>query len=105
MRYFENVDFDSMTEDEIDDLYRPQCTNSRKSMSPLFVYLILKKHTNWDRHFTQKQILDKLEREYGVKIERKALSRILHQLSDEDIQIVTSERQGVWFDQGGKECA
>ena len=104
MRYFDDVDFNKMTDDEIDELYRPQKANSRKSMTPLFVYLILKKHTDWDRHFTQNEILEKLEKEYELKIERKALSRVLHQLSDEDVRIVTSRNSGVWFDQY-KECA
>ena len=99
MRYLDDIDFSGMTDEEIDEYYRPQKTNSRKSMAPLFVYLVLKANTDWEKHYTQNEILKKLEEDFEIRIERKALSRILHQLSDSDVDIVTSPRNGCWFDQ------
>ena len=37
--------YELMSDEELDNLFRPKKTNSRKSMAPLFVYLILKEHS------------------------------------------------------------
>ncbi len=89
-----------MTEDELDDFFRPRKTNNRKSMAPLFVYLILKEKTDVKKHLRQQDILNELkEYPYEIVIERKALSRIIHNLMDSQLA-VRSDKTGVWVEQG-----
>ena len=90
---------ENMTDEELDEYYRPQKTNSRKSMAPLYVYLILKDHSNNKRHLRQQEILNYLNNyPYEVLLERKALSRVLHNLTDSQIMI-HSDQTGTWFEQ------
>ena len=81
------------------DQYRPQKCNTRKSMAPLFVYFILKQRSSEERPLRQQEILDMLEkRPYEIHLERKALSRILHNLSDMgDIFCLQKDAGGVWM--------
>ena len=88
-----------MSNDELDDLFRPQKTNSRKSMAPLFVYLILKEHSNSQKQLRQQEILTMLEEyPYEVKLERKALCRILHNIVDSQLSVF-SDKTGTWLEQ------
>ena len=106
MRYIDaRYDFNTMTEEEIDELYRPRKTNSRKTLAVLYVYKILKEETSSKRHLMQNEILKKLEEKYEIVIERKALGRILNQLADEDLNIVTSLKHGFWFEQDADDAA
>lgn len=90
-----------MTDDELDELFKPRKTNNRKSMAPLFVYLILKEKTNVKKHFRQQEILEELKKyPYEISIERKALSRIVHNLMDSQLSVM-SDKTGVWFE---KDC-
>ena len=85
--------------DDCSDWERPKKTNSRKSMVPLFVYLILKEKTDTRRHLSQKELMVELEKfPYEVSVERKALSRTIHGLADSGLGIVSDLRDGVWFD-------
>ena len=94
------VDFDSMTDEEIDELYRPRKTNSEKSLLSLFVFLILKEHSSSKKHLTQKQILEYLaDYPYELTIERKALGRCLHLLMTLDLGIYSDPRYGTWMEQ------
>lgn len=71
-------EYEELTEEEIDEYCRPMKSNSYKSLLPLFVYLILE---NAKRPLKQKEILELLEKSpYELKVERKALSRTLHNL-------------------------
>jgi hypothetical protein len=88
-----------MTEEELDELYRPQKANTRKSLAPLFVYEILSKHSNSKTHLRQNDILKKLsEYPYEISLERKALSRIIHNLTDSPQYAVFQDKSGVWVD-------
>ena len=94
------VDLDSMTDEEIDELYRPRKTNSEKSLLSLFVFLILKEHSSSKRHLTHKQILEYLaEYPYELKIERKALGRCLNLLKMLNLDIYSDSRYGSWMEQ------
>ncbi|MDO4961350.1 MAG: hypothetical protein Q4E57_05800 [Eubacteriales bacterium] len=91
-------EFEGMTDEEIDELYRPKKSNSRKSLAPLFVYLILKDHSDDGRHMSHKDILKELEEyPYEVHIERKALGRIIHNLTDSQLNIYSGKRSGTWY--------
>lgn len=87
------------TDEELDELYRPKKTNSRKSLAPLFVYLILKDFSNSRKHLKQQEILTLLSKDpYEITLERKALSRIIHNLQDSDL-FVESDKSGTWLEQ------
>lgn len=89
-----------MSEDELDELYRPKKSNTRKSLAPLFVYEILCKKSNSKTHLRQQEILKELEKyPYEISLERKALSRIIHNLMDSQYGIY-SDKTGVWIEQG-----
>ena len=89
-----------MSDEELDDLYRPQKTNTRKSMAPLFVYEILRDKSNSKTHLRQQDILKELEKyPYEISLERKALSRIIHNLIDSAQYAVFSDKTGVWVEQ------
>jgi len=89
-----------MSDEELDELYRPKKTNTRKSLAPLFVYDILTKRSNSKKHLRQQDILKELEKyPYEISLERKALSRIIHNLIDTSQYAVFSDKTGVWIEQ------
>jgi len=90
------IDFDSLTDEQVNALFRPRKANSFKSLTPLYVYLILK--DNKGGHLTQAEISKRLEENYEVKLERKALSRVLHCLDDAGVGIVCTSDSGSWFE-------
>lgn len=88
-----------MTDAELDEYFRPKKSNSRKSMAPLFVYLILKEHSNSKKHLRQRDILEILEKyPYEISIERKSLSRIIHNIIDSQLSVY-SDQTGTWLEQ------
>ena len=92
-------DAEELTDEELDALYRPKKSNSRKSLAPLFVYRILTEATDSEHHLTQKEIAEKLEAyPYEISLERKALSRVIHNLEDTGFGIISAPKKGVWFD-------
>lgn len=89
-----------MSEEELDELYRPQKANTRKSLAPLFVFEILSKYSDSKTHLRQNDILKKLqEYPYEISLERKALSRIIHNLTDSPNYAVFQDKSGVWVEQ------
>ena len=89
-----------MSEEELDELCRPQKANTRKSLAPLFVFEILTKHSDSKTHLRQNDILKKLsEYPYEISLERKALSRIIHNLIDSPGFAVFQDKSGVWVEQ------
>ena len=90
---------ENMTDEELDECSRPLKTNSRKSLAPLFVYFILKKYSSSTKHLRQKEILDYLKQyPYEITVERKALSRIIHNLLDSGL-FIYSDKKGTWMEQ------
>lgn len=89
---------DVLPEDVLDSYSNPVNANTRKSMAPLFVYLVLKERSAEDRPMKQQEILDALAgRPYEIVLERKALGRILHNLADSNLGIYTDRRRGAWY--------
>lgn len=89
---------DFLEEEQLERMEKPMKTNSRKSLAPLFVYLILQNKSSAHSPMRQQQILRELEREYELRMERKALSRLLHGLSNAQLPICM-DKTGVWFAQ------
>ncbi len=94
----QKIDTSNMTDEEIDEYYRPQKSNNRKSLAPLYVYIILTKRSSSGKHLTQQQIMKYLENLYEITLERKAVSRIIHTLAGEGLGIINTTKDGVWFD-------
>ena len=92
------VDTSRMTDEEIDEFYRPQKSNNRKSLAPLYVYIILTQHSSPERHLSQQEIIDRLRDDYEIELERKAVSRIIHTLSGEGIGIKNISKEGAWYE-------
>ncbi len=89
---------EEMTDEQLDELARPKKQNSRKSMLPLFVYLVLKEYSSAEKPMRQPEILEKLANDpYEIIVERKALSRALHGLLDSNVNIYGSS-SGVWYE-------
>ncbi len=95
--YFDDFDEDELSDEELDELYRPRKCNSRKSLAPLFVYKILEEMSSDGRHMSQNEILAELKKyPYEIELERKALSRVLHGLMDMGFGIIGKKGQGFW---------
>lgn len=94
---FEDDDYE-LTDEELDDLYRPKKQNNRKHSLPLFVYLILKKYSSATNPLSQQQIIDILSSEYELDIERKSLSRTIHDIEDEHVGIYSLKSGGAWYE-------
>ena len=90
---------EQMSEEELDELHRPRKNaNSRKSMVSLFVYLILKQHSDSEHPLKQQEILSYLAEEpYEITVERKALSRVIQNLKSSQLGIYTDKHRGSWF--------
>ena len=96
---YDYVDEDfELTDEELDELYRPKKQNNRKHSLPLFVYLILKKYSSSDKPLSQQQIIDILSSEYELDIERKSLSRTIHDIEDEHVGIYSLKSGGAWYE-------
>ena len=68
-----------------------------KKLALLRIWQILKEHSDYDHPLTQEDIADKLEKEYGIVIERKAISRNISLLKEAGIEI-ESRRAGSYLD-------
>ena len=68
-----------------------------KKLALLRIWQILKENTDCDHHLTQEEIADKLEKDFGIVIERKAVSRNLSLLKEAGVDI-ESDRRGSWLD-------
>ncbi len=82
---------------ELDELARPKKTNKRKRNIPLYVYLILEEKSDPQHHLKQTEIAEILEKEYEVSIQRQALGRTIHALSNENLGVCCSPTDGVWL--------
>ena len=68
-----------------------------KKLALLRIWQILKEHSDYNHPLTQEDIADKLEKEYGIVIERKAISRNISLLKEAGIEI-ESRRAGSYLD-------
>ena len=93
---FEDEDYE-LSDEELDELYRPKKQNNRKHSLPLFVYLILKEYSSPNKPLSRKQIIDILSSEYELNIERKALARTIHDIEDEHVGIYSLKSGGAWY--------
>ena len=70
-----------------------------KKLALLFILQILKEHSDVDHPMTRNDIIQRLERDYNLVLERKAVSRNLHLLESTDCGVVSTESGiGVYYD-------
>jgi len=86
--------------EEYDYKYKPKKCNSRKSIVPLLLYLIIKEETSPNgKHFSQQELLDRLEEKEEITMERKAIGRCIAALTDSGTGICSAPKLGVWYDE------
>ena len=73
-----------------------------KKMAIFYILKILKKHTDGDHTLTQKQIQDRLKKDYDMTLDRKAVKRNLTDLIDLDYDISYSEKTRITKDGEGE---
>ena len=78
-------------------------TKQPKKLIIMNILDILKKYTDVDHRLSQKDILDLLEREYDMKVDRKAVKRNLMNLIDFGYYINYSESIRIFKDKDGEE--
>ncbi|MBR3242799.1 MAG: WYL domain-containing transcriptional regulator [Parasporobacterium sp.] len=69
-----------------------------KKLALIRIWQIFKEHSDYDHPLTQEEIADYLERDYGIIMERKAISRNMSLLKEAGIEI-ESGRNGSYLDQ------
>ena len=68
-----------------------------KKLALIRIWQILKENSDYDHPMTQEDIASKLENEYGIVIERKAISRNISLLKESGVEI-ESRRAGSYLD-------
>ena len=68
-----------------------------KKLALLRIWQILRKHSDYDHPLTQEEIIDYLDKEYGIQMERKAIGKNISDLRDAGIDI-GSRRAGSYID-------
>lgn len=68
-----------------------------KKLLPIFLFEVLKKYTDAEHVLTQNKIAQKIEEEYGLKIERKAIGRNIKLLCEAGYEIETRNGKGFCF--------
>lgn len=98
MLVFRNTDIDALSDEKLDRLYRRKKVNSNKSLVPLYIYEILRKHSDKNNPMTQADILKELKYTYEVQIGRQALGRHLNILVDSMMGINRYAEGGYFYD-------
>ena len=68
-----------------------------KKLALIRIWQILKENSDYDHPMTQEDIATKLENEYGIVVERKAISRNISLLKESGVEI-ESRRAGSYLD-------
>ena len=68
-----------------------------KKLALLRIWQILREESDYDHPMTQADLADRLEREYGIVIERKAVSRNISMLREAGVEVEQGQR-GVYLD-------
>ena len=89
---------DGRSEEELDRIYAPRSSNSRKSLLPAYIINILKSESNKENPLIQKEIRELIKFKYELEVDRKAVGRCLATLVDDDLNVWTDEnRTGYWY--------
>lgn len=84
---------------DLSEICKPRTTNSRKSMAPVYTYLIVKDQTDCDHHMSQKELAEKLAASpINIVVDRRTISRMVYSLADSGVGIKALPGKGVWYD-------
>lgn len=75
---------------------------SSNSHSTTAVYFILRKYSSPQSPLTRADVIRRLEEDYGIRRERKAVSRSLEALAGLGVPIISLGRRGVYLDRTGE---
>ena len=97
------MNFDNYTDEQMDDYHdyldglwdHIKASNSRKTLAPMFIYLVLKEYSDDLHHLSNADIRKYLERNpYELTLERKAIARTLGVLFNEGV--IFMDKTGSW---------
>lgn len=88
---------ENLSDEDIDRIFVERKTNGEKSIIALYIYLVLKRYSGENRYLTQREIKDYIQRDFEVKLERKCISRYVHNLIDLDIGVYSEPHHGTWM--------
>ena len=91
-------DIEEYSEEEQDWIYRLRNKNSDKHVVPVLIMEIMMRDSDANHRLGVKDVQDKLEEEYHIKMERKAVARDLNQLQELDFLCVGEDMRGYWYD-------
>ena len=102
-------EYEAMSDEEFEKLFAERATNSRKSIASTYAYLIIRAETSEAHHMTQAELMKKLAKSpIEIKLDRKAISRMVYTLADAGLGIKASPKEGIWYDGRGwnsQDCA
>ena len=94
------MDWEELQEEKLDAAFRPNKQNTRKSLLPLFLYLILERFSSEERPLSQQELMELLSKPpYELQVERKAVSRTLHSLADSGLGVRVTRKDGAWLEE------
>ena len=101
-------DFDDEADEERErmlyEMYRLRKGNNRKMLAPHYIIQILQKDTDYDHPMSQAELQRRLEKDYELILDRKAVKRDVDLLFNEGLGVYQLKDRGVWYDPYGR-CA
>jgi hypothetical protein len=101
-------DFDDEAEEErermLDEIFRLRKGNQRKMLAPYYIIQIVQNNTDYDHPMSQAELQRRLEKDYELILDRKAVKRDVDLLFNEGLGVYSHPKKGVWFDPYGR-CA
>lgn len=91
-------DEDEYTDEELDRIYRRKTKNADKYLAPVYIIDLMKRFSSEEKPIGVNETTRLLEEYYGCSMERKAVSRALVQLQEQDYLCVYEDGHGYWYD-------
>lgn len=95
----DGVGEEDFTDEQLDEIYRIRTRNSNKHLAIIEIFEILKRRAaSPENRIGVKEVQNILEKECGIYLERKAVSRNLVQLEEAGFICRGYEENGYWYD-------
>ena len=90
---------DEYTDEELDEIFRIQNKNKDKHLAPVYIMEIMMEYSSEDNRLGANAVVNYLAADYGIEMERKAVSRTLKQLQEADyLNEGWDMRSKYWYD-------
>ncbi|MBR2755076.1 MAG: hypothetical protein IKD64_04615 [Lachnospiraceae bacterium] len=87
------------TDEELDEIFKRRSKKSAKHIVPVYIMEIMIKHSSEDDRLGATDVIKYLWKEYGIEMERKAISDTLKQLQEADFLCESADlRSKYWYD-------